>query len=169
MADILYITTILQVTLYFLILIIALVYSLFILLIRRFRHRNNIFILNICLAIIGTSVYSIIYLIMGYFDPGRLYATDMCLFLFYTYNIICIGIPFSFVTFAVHRFCSIIYHTKPFFKKKRWVAICIGSQWMGEFVISLPFIFRKESVSKYIFLPHIPIRLKYCLLIFIKQ
>ncbi|CAF3537375.1 unnamed protein product [Adineta steineri] len=39
-----------------------------------------------------------------------------------------------------------VYHTKGFFKKKRWIAICIGSQWIAAFVTSLPIVFRQERV-----------------------
>ncbi|CAF0849598.1 unnamed protein product [Adineta steineri] len=79
---------------------------------------------------------------MGYFEPQILFAPNMCILLLYAYNIAGIAIPFTFLTFTVHRFCSIVYHTQPFFKKKRWVGICIASQWIILFVISLPFIFR---------------------------
>ncbi|CAF4209771.1 unnamed protein product, partial [Rotaria sordida] len=82
---------------------------------------------------------------MRYFDVRRLYAPHLCILLLYVYNIAGIAIPFSFVTFTVHRFCCIVYHTNLFFKTKRWVTICIVSQWIGEFVISLPFLFRRGS------------------------
>jgi hypothetical protein len=147
MTDPFYITTILQASLFSLNVLFAFMYSCSILCNRRFHHRNNVFILNMCLTIICTCVYFLIYFTMFYFDLRRLYTPNMCLFLLYTYNIASMEIPFSFVTFSVHRLCSIRYHTKPFFKTKRWVVICIGSQWIGEFVISLPFIFRKASVS----------------------
>jgi hypothetical protein len=152
MTDPFYITTVLQVSLYSLILFLAFIYSCSILFIRRFHHHNNIFILNICLTIIGTCLYFIIYFTMLYFDLRSLYAPNMCIVLLYAYNIASIGIPFGFLTFSVHRFCSIVYHTKPFFKTKRWMVICIGCQWTSEFIISLPFIFRSGSVSRYIFL-----------------
>jgi hypothetical protein len=147
MADKYYITIIIQDFLFTLILLSAFIYSYLILFIRRFHHRNNIFILNICFTIISTSIFFLIFGTVGYFDPQSLYTTYMCLLWLYAYNIASIEIPFSFVTFAVHRFCSTVYHTKPFFKTKRWVVMCIASQWIGEFIISLPFIFRKQRVS----------------------
>jgi hypothetical protein len=147
MADIFYISTVLQVTLYLLILLLASVYSMLILLNRRYRHRNNIFILNTCLTTMISCIYFTVYFTMFYFDIQRLYAPDMCNVLFDVHNIASIGIPFAFVTFTVDRFCSIIYHTKDLFKRKRWVAICIASQWISECAVSVPFVLRKERVS----------------------
>ncbi|CAF1386025.1 unnamed protein product [Adineta steineri] len=86
---------------------------------------------------------------MRYFELQILFAPNMCILVFYAYNIAGIAIPFAFLTFTVHRFCSIVYHTQPFFKKKRWVGICIASQWIILFVISLPFIFRNGPYCSY--------------------
>jgi len=113
----------------------------------RFRHHNNMFILNICLNIISACIYFIIYFILFYFNYSRLYALNTCIVLFYAYLIASIQVQFSFVTFSIHRCCSILYYAKPFFKTKRWVGICIASQWIGVFVIPLPYVLRKESVS----------------------
>ena len=147
MADISYIMTIVKVSLFSLILFLAFIYSIPIVIIPRFRHRYNIFILNACLAIIGTCAYFIVYFAMIYFDIGRLFASQWCIILFYAYNIASVQIPFAFVCYSVHRYCSIIYHTKAFFKTKRWAAICIASQWIAEFALSLPFILRNRPVS----------------------
>jgi hypothetical protein len=142
-----FIITILQVTLFCVILLLALIYSSLILVISRFHQHNNIFALNMCVAIIGTCVYFIIYFAMAYFDPQRLFAPHMCILLYYAYNIANTETTFAFVAFSIHRFCSMKYHANPFFKTKRWVAICIGCQWTTIFIISLPFILRQNRVS----------------------
>jgi hypothetical protein len=92
---------------------------------------------------------------MYYFDFQRLFASQTCFLLLFAYNFAGIGIPFSFVTFTVHQFCSIEYHTKPFLKTKRWIAICIASQWIVECIISLPFAFKQGPVSNDICLSYI--------------
>jgi hypothetical protein len=132
-----------QYSLYTAILFIAVVYSCLIIFLRRFHHRNNIFILNLCINIIFTCVYFIIYFKAVYFNipPG------LCIFFHYAFNVASIEIPFALVVFTVHRFCSIVYHTKPLFKTKQWIAICISSQWIGQFVISLPFVFGHYPVG----------------------
>ncbi|CAF1270253.1 unnamed protein product [Rotaria sordida] len=81
---------------------------------------------------------------MSNFDIRRLYVSRTCTLLFYAYNVAGVAVPFAFVTFSINRLCLIVYHAKPFFKKKRWLIICIVCQWIGEFIISLPSIFRKE-------------------------
>jgi hypothetical protein len=147
MMDLYSVIIILQISVFCLILFFAVMYSVLILFIRRFHHHNNIFILNMCIAIIGTCVYFIIYFAMAYFDLQSLFAPHMCILLYYAYNIANIEIPFAFVAFSIHRFCSMKYHANPFFKTKRWVAICIGCQWTAIFLISLPFILRQNRVS----------------------
>ncbi|CAF1391552.1 unnamed protein product [Adineta steineri] len=124
-------------TVYSAVLLIALVYSCLILLISRFRHQNNMFILNLCLNTITTSVYFIIYFYAIDYDMPQ----SMCILFNYAFNIASIQIPFAFVAFTVHRFCVVVYHRKALFKTKRWVVVCILTQWIAQFIISLPFVF----------------------------
>ncbi|CAF4065174.1 unnamed protein product [Adineta steineri] len=79
---------------------------------------------------------------MFYFNLPLLYASKTCIILLYAYNIAASQISFAFVTFSIHRFCSIVFHSIPFFKTKRWVIICITSHWLVVYLISLPFILR---------------------------
>ncbi|UJR16769.1 hypothetical protein I4U23_003669 [Adineta vaga] len=90
----------------------------------------------------ASAIFFIIYLILTNFDARRFIISDVCLVIYYAYSIASIQMPFAFVTFTVHRFCSILYHTRPFFRTNKWVFICIAGQWISEFLISLPFIFR---------------------------
>jgi hypothetical protein len=137
---------------FLLIILFAFIHSCFILFNRRFRHRNNIFILNICFSLIGTCVYFFIYFTLQYFDPQRFHAASTCIILYYAYDIASIITPFSFVNFTIHRFCTIVYHMKPFFKTKRWVIICIAIQHIAEFIVAIPYIFKKQqSVSNVFF------------------
>jgi hypothetical protein len=68
MADQYYIANIIDDFLFALIILFAFIHSCFILFIRRFRHRNNIFIVNICFSLISNSIYFVIYFTMQYFD-----------------------------------------------------------------------------------------------------
>ena len=145
--DPVYLMTIVINVLFFVTLLLASIYSLSILFNRRFHLHNNMFILNICLAIMGTCIYFIIYLTMLYFDVLLLFAPRTCFLVYYTYNIACIEIPFAFLTFSIHRCCSIVYYAKPFFKTKRWVTICIAGHWIVVYGISLPFARKYDPVS----------------------
>ncbi|CAF0718629.1 unnamed protein product [Adineta steineri] len=144
MVDIFLITTLVEVILSIVILLFALLYPIPLLLVRRFRHHNNIFIINICLTTLASGIFFLIYFAMYYFDFDRLFAPNMCIVLYYGYNIAGVGIPFAFVNFTIYRFCSIMYPAKGLFKTKRWIVISITIQWISEFVISMPFIFRQE-------------------------
>jgi hypothetical protein len=147
MVNSIYIVVVIEILVFSLILLFTSVYSLLILLVRRFHHRNHMFILNICFNIINAAIFFIIFYTLSYFDPSHLFVPNMCIFLFYAFNVVSIGIPFAFIAFTVHRLCSLVYRRINFFKTKRWVMVCIVSQWIGIFVISLPFVFRKEKVS----------------------
>lgn len=147
MVNIAILFTILEISFLALALFLTLLYSLPIIFIRRFHHQNNMFILNICCTIMSSCIYFIIYLIMPYVDARRFTIPNVCLIVFYWYSIASIGMPWTFVTFTIHRFCSIVYNTKAFFKTKRWVVICIASQWIGEFLVSLPAVLRIGPVS----------------------
>lgn len=152
MTDAFYISLILQDLIFGTILLIAILYSILILTTRRFRHQNNMFTINICSSISSCSIFFLIDFNMSYFDLQRLYAPRMCPLLLYAFNIASMAIPFSFISFSIHRFCSIAYYGKPFFKTKQWVIICIAGQWMAQLIISLPFIPRQQQVSEFIYI-----------------
>lgn len=129
-------------------LLLTIVYSILILSIRRFRNQNNAFIVNICFAVIAACIFFVTYFTLNYFNPPVLFNMNTCFILFYAYNFVSLGIPFAFMTFSIHRFFFIVYNTKPFFKSKKWVTICITSQWSNVVLLSLPIVFYKVPVSK---------------------
>ncbi|CAF1147689.1 unnamed protein product [Adineta ricciae] len=67
---------------------------------------------------------------------------ELCILFYYAFNIASVAIPFAFIAFTIQRFCLLLYHTKHFFKTKRWIVLCIAGHWLAEFIISLPFVFR---------------------------
>ncbi|CAF3228457.1 unnamed protein product [Rotaria socialis] len=120
-----------------LIIVLALIYSIPIICIRRFHRNNHMLTLNICFATIfcGLSWFSLdaVALLIGRDGNISLFAIfNMITFAF------TIQVPFSFVVASIHRCCSIIYHAKAFFKTRQWIALCIGSQWLLCLVLSLP-------------------------------
>jgi hypothetical protein len=141
--DIYYILEIIRNFVYTAVLFIAVVYSCLIVFLQRFRHQNNIFILNICINTITTCIYFTIYFYAIYYDMSP----SMCILFQYAFNIASMQIPFAFVVFTVHRFCAILYHRKALFQTKKWVAMCISIQWIAQFLISLPFVFENDDVG----------------------
>ena len=116
---------------------IALLYACVILCIRRFREINNIFIVNICLSITMSCVYFTSYFPVALSMDST---SHLCVFYSYLFNLASITIPYSFVAFTVHRFCIVNYHRARLFKKIEWMIICIGSFWIIQLILSLPFI-----------------------------
>lgn len=130
-------------SLYGIIACIALIYSCLIIFLRRFHHRNNAFILNLCINTIFTCLYFIIY-----FNAGSYFLSPAeCIFFHYAFNVASVELAYAFLAFSIYRFCSVVYHNRPLFKTKKWIVICISSQWIGQFVISLPFFFEKYTVN----------------------
>ncbi len=147
MVDISRIFALLKITVFGISILLALIYSLPILLLRRFHHRLNILTVNICLAMVVTSIYYMAYFIMQEYYIEDLFTEKICAFLFYLQTISNCQLPFSFTVLTINRFCSIIYPRKAFFKTKKFVVICVTSQWIAACVLSLPFVFAIRPVK----------------------
>lgn len=126
---------------------VSVLYAMPILFISHFRNQINMFILNICLSISMTNLYFAIRFLVGQFDGARLLVPESCAMMSYAYGVSAIGIPFSFLTFTVHRYCLVVHHTKPLFKTNGWIGICIASQWIMVLIISIPYAFIQGAVS----------------------
>ena len=106
-------------TLYSIIALLALVYSLPILCIRRFQHRNNIFTLNVCLT---TALSCLLWLpnsvslLTGY-SPTFIQAK--CPWLSIVQVISDIAVPYSLVLVSFHRCSSIVYAQRSFFRDEK--------------------------------------------------
>ena len=127
--------------------VLTLIYAGSVLSVDRFRHFNNMYVLNICLAIAGSAIYFGVYFTMRYYSRENLFAPNLCTFGWYTYALASIEMQFSFITFSVHRFCAVVYHQLAVFKRKIWFATCIITQWLLQCLICLPFVFRAQPVS----------------------
>ena len=131
----------LETTLFILIILFALIYSIPIALLPRFHHRNDILTVNVCVATISccvawlpdTEVFTSSSIVPRW---KRFYISLQVLQTFFT-----IQVPFSFVLASVHRYCSIVYRKKKFFKTKQWIFLCIASQWVLGAMMSLPHLF----------------------------
>jgi hypothetical protein len=138
---------IIQIILLLLNILSALIYSIPILLIRRFHSINNAFTVNLCFATICSAIYWLSYCIAIQFYPQHLAGDQICIVLGY-FGIMCtIQLPLALVEVSVYRLCSVVYFTKPFFKKKQWAMICIASQWAIGIIAPLPRISLNDSVS----------------------
>ena len=137
---------IVEVALAAIIALFALVYSLPILCVRRFHHRNNIFTLNVCLtSIICAAVYGIVFIrpLLGYEFMN--FVTHLP-WLMVMQTLIGCSVMLSFVLVAFHRCCSIVCHSVRFFRTKRWVMVCLAGEWVLAAIICLPFLVDPKKV-----------------------
>ncbi|CAF1516665.1 unnamed protein product [Adineta steineri] len=74
-------------------------------------------------------------------------------------------VSLAVVEASFNRLCSIVYHTKPFLRTKRWAIICIVSQWTIGIILTVPTISFNEPncslqlwkrIYKFVFIVIIP-------------
>lgn len=129
---------VIQIILFLITILLAIIYLIPILSIRRFHSINNIFTINICLAAIFACCYWLSYYIILELYTIFLSESKVCIVFNYFEMMCTFQMPLAVVVASVHRCCSIVYHTKPFFKKKQWAVTCIASQWIIGIVFSIP-------------------------------
>ncbi|CAF1201801.1 unnamed protein product [Adineta steineri] len=116
--------------------LLALIYSIPIIFIRRFHTVNNIITANLSFAIICCAVYWTLILIVGFFYPV-LYNGKVCIIFNYLQMVSNLQVSLAIVGASVNRLCSIVYHTKPFLRTKKWAIISIATQWAVGIILSL--------------------------------
>ena len=127
--------------------LVALIYSLPILYVRRLQHRNNIFTLNVCLSTIlcclvyGTTLSPL----RSSYSFANFIIVNPCATILQA--LLGIAPIMSLVLVALHRCCSIVYHQKKFFRSKQWVVACLGGQWILSIILCLPFLIDPKQVS----------------------
>jgi len=149
MTDISHIFALVKITIFGFSILLALIYSLLILFIRRFHLRINILTVNICVSAICSSTYYMIYFIMWEYYIDYLFTKKTCTFLFYIQSICTCQISFSFTILTINRYCLIKYPAKGFFKTNKFMGICIASQWIAACVMSLPFLLDIQPVKNF--------------------
>jgi hypothetical protein len=130
--------SVLETILFILIIFIALIYSIPILCIHRFHQPNNIFTLNVCLAVILCCLSWLPTTAVFTFTSSYEVIEKIALPFYIMEMLLTIQVPFSFVAVSIHRYYFMIYHAKMFFKRKRWIILCIGSQWILGFILTIP-------------------------------
>jgi hypothetical protein len=154
MVEVTNILVIIQMTIFALNILFAFVYSIPILLIRRFHNVTNAFTVNLCFAAICCNTYWLFYTIMINFFLANISNATACFLLNYFAIMCTIQVPLAVIGVSIYRLCSVVYHTKAFFRKKRWAIICIATQWLSGIILSLPEISMINSVRIFDKYPH---------------
>ena len=128
-------------------LILACFYSITIVFTRRLRDRLNIFTLNLCLANIVCCLFWFVFDLLSEFSPQQVLRKETCRLVIYAQIMATLHLPLAFVVVSIHRCCSIISHSTPFFKSNRWMTLCLVSQWSMGFLLPL-IVFSETAVGK---------------------
>jgi len=121
-----------------LLIFLCMFYFIPILFVRRFHNSNNILTVNISVTIIFCALYHIIYSLIIIHMKTTLETRYLCNLIEYIRVMITCQTGYVFITASVYRYTIVIYHTKTFFKKKRWIIICIACQWIIGILLPLP-------------------------------
>ncbi|CAF3633652.1 unnamed protein product [Adineta steineri] len=81
--------------------------------------------INIVISITVTTRFVLIII-----SELSLLALIICVTLNYFRTTCTLQVPLAIIQISVNRFCSVVYHTKFFFKTKQWAMICISTQWI---------------------------------------
>jgi hypothetical protein len=153
MADLVDIVHFIQISIILFAILLALIYSVPILLIHRFHHSNNTFTVNLCLVAICCNTYWALYYMILKLHPQYLLITNICSILNYFEMMCTFQVLLALIAVSINRLCLIVYHTKVFFKKKRWIILSIAIQWIIGIVFSLPVIPFNSSVRNFFYIP----------------
>lgn len=147
MVDAADVIAILQISALSILIFLTLVYSIPLIVLRRFRHQMHVFTINVCMAILCCSIYWLVSYIMTDTNVQQFYNAKTCSLVFYAQTMCTLQVPLAFIVVSIHRLCCVVYYNKIFFKNKRWMSMCVGFQWLIGIVIPLPLFIRNETVN----------------------
>ena len=127
-----------KLSLFPLIIIANIIYCIPIIFIRRFHIRYNILTMNMSLASMSCAMYWAAYTVVLQIDFRFLFKDSTCPVLLYMQLMVIFQASYSIILISINQFCDIIYFTNRFFKTKKWLIICIASQWIAGFILSIP-------------------------------
>lgn len=125
----------------------ALIYLLPIIIVPRLHKTNNIYTVNLCLAVVFCCLYWLAFIVMMEYYLVVFLDSRICVLMHYLQMSSAIQIPLALIGISTNRFCTIVYPRKAIFTKKKCVIIWIAIQWMSGFILSLPRIVVNTEVS----------------------
>lgn len=149
MTDFTVVYSYLRFILFAIIALIAFIYIVLIILMRRYQDHNTILTLNISLATMVCSIFWAAFYARFKFDSMDLVKTLLksCDLIVIVSTSLTLQVPLSFVTASINRLFLVICHNNHLFKQKRWIFICIISQWIFGTLITLPVLAGVTPVS----------------------
>jgi len=114
--------------------------------IRRFHTPVNLLTLNVCIAAFVCSTYWIIFYIMNAYYPEIIWTPQSCVVIPYLQNVMDCQELYAVCLVSINRLFTIVYKNKPFFRTKKWVAVCVTAQWILAALIPLPALASNRDV-----------------------
>jgi hypothetical protein len=127
--------------------ILSLTYILLVMLNCRSHQRHNLITINLALSIFIAVVF---WCSSGYFQQYYLekkWPHGLCIAFLYLQSLATFEIPLSMIAGCLHWLLVIKYHTVMFFRKQRFLIICIILQQVLGIILALPFLWPNKTVS----------------------
>ncbi|CAF0855901.1 unnamed protein product [Adineta steineri] len=156
MAKVVYIITLVDLTLLLVTSVLMLIYLLSIIFVKRFHTTSNILTGNVCLAGIICTIYWVIDIVVSVFYPALLddYIVLCILSQCFPTMFNCLTI-YSLVIITINRFFTVVYPKKRLFQRKTWCFISIIVQWITAICVPIPqLVFDCQSCTYKTPLPH---------------
>lgn len=125
---------------------LCLIYSIPIILVKQFHHRTHMLTLNICLIMICFSIIHIINLTMRFHNTEILLNNVSCNVITYFRVMITFQLAFALVMVSIYRFGCVVYHSKIFFRTRKWFIVCLVGQWIIGITLPLVILSRNYTV-----------------------
>lgn len=125
-------------------------YGLIIIFNKQFHTSANMILLNVVIWNLFLDIAANTFLVLSLFFPS-IYA-DLCMISIYIWTIPVCGVIDSLILMSINQLCRVLYPTKLLFKKKKWVFICAGFQWILSILTPIPHIAPSKNVRLMIFL-----------------
>jgi hypothetical protein len=127
--------------------LMAFIYSLPIVCVRRFQHRNNIFTWNVCCAILLNSLSRLVTSVSPLFGYSLAFVRKKWPWLYVLQIVSDVAIPYTLVLVSFHRCFAIVYPVKRVFQTKIWMMACFAGQWILIGLLSIPDFVHPRSVG----------------------
>ena len=122
------------------IIILAGIYALPIIFIRRFHTTTNLLTCKVCLVSVFGSFYWAAQSLFNGFYPGTIHKYNLsCLVVPYFLTMVNCLIIYAFLLITINRYFQIIYPNKNLFRKRQWLVISFLAHWLLAFILPLPY------------------------------
>ncbi|CAF1146224.1 unnamed protein product [Adineta steineri] len=126
------------------------IYCFPILIVQNLRTSNNLITVNVCFALVLSTIYWTLYFSFEIFRTNFLENQSDSLIIYIQTTVDCQA-TFSLCVLSIYRFCIIIYGNKPWFNKRRSMILCVVFQWVIAFILPIPIWCINRKVSQYKF------------------